>query len=50
MMKMDKLFMWVLGPTVVGLVGQLLGGIPGSIIGSIVGIFVGWWAYRRWFR
>lgn len=46
---MEKLFVWVVGPTVVGLVGQLLGGIPGSIIGSVVGIFVGWWAYRRWF-
>lgn len=48
-MKMEKLFVWVVGPTVVGVVGQLLGGIAGGIIGSIVGIFVGWWAYRRWF-
>ena len=49
-MKMDKLFVWFLGPTVVGLVGQLIAGIPGSIVGSIVGIFVGWWAARRLFH
>ena len=46
---MEKLFIWVVGPTVVGFVGQLLGGIVGAIIGSVIGIFVGWWAYRRWF-
>jgi hypothetical protein len=45
---MEKLFVWVVGPTVVGLLGQLVGGIVGSIVGSIVGIFVGWWAYRRY--
>ena len=50
MFKMEKLFVWVLGPTVVGAVGQLVGGLAGGIIGSVVGIFVGWWAYRRWFR
>lgn len=48
-MKMEKLFVWFVGPTVVGGVGQIVAGIPGSIVGSIVGIFVGWWAYRRWF-
>ena len=48
-MKTQKLFIWVLGPTVCGLVGQALGGLVGSIIGSIVGLFVGWWAYQRWF-
>jgi len=47
-MKMDKLMVWVVGPTVVGGIGQVVGGIPGGIIGSVVGIFVGWWAYRRW--
>jgi hypothetical protein len=47
---MEKLFVWVAGPTVVGFVGQMLGGLTGSIIGSIVGVFVGWYVYRRWFR
>ena len=50
MKGMQKLMVWVVGPTVVGFAGQLVGGIPGSIVGSIVGIFVGWWAWRRWFN
>jgi hypothetical protein len=49
MKAMDKLFTWVVGPTVVGFVGQAVGGLAGGIIGSIVGIFVGWWAARRRF-
>ncbi|MDP3774259.1 MAG: hypothetical protein Q8Q85_08335 [Gemmatimonadales bacterium] len=49
MKGMRKLFTWVVGPTVVGAVGQALGGMAGVVIGSVVGIFVGWWAGRRWF-
>ncbi|HEY2804966.1 MAG TPA: hypothetical protein VGI92_03820 [Gemmatimonadales bacterium] len=48
-MKMEKLFVWFVGPTVIGGVGQIVGGLVGGIVGSVVGIFVGWWAYRRYF-
>ena len=47
---MDKLFIWFIGPTVVGLVGYMVAGLPGNIVGSVVGIFVGWWASRRLFH
>jgi hypothetical protein len=47
--KMQLLFTWVVGPTVVGFVGQLVGGWTWSLVGSIIGIFVGWWAGRRYF-
>ena len=47
--KMRALFTWVVGPTVVGFLGQLLGGFAGGLVGSLVGIFVGWWAGRRFF-
>jgi hypothetical protein len=46
--KMEKLFVWVVGPTVLGLVGQMVAGLMGSIVGSVLGIFAGWWFYRRY--
>lgn len=47
--KLRGLFTWVVGPTVVGLLGQSVGGLWGGIIGSIAGYFVGWWFGRRYF-
>jgi hypothetical protein len=47
--KLRGLFTWVVGPTVVGLLGQAAFGLWGGIIGSIAGYFVGWWFGRRYF-
>ena len=54
-MKMQKLMIWVAGPTICGFIGQALGtpfgmGMAGSIVGSIIGFFVGWWIWMKYMR